>query len=499
MEDKSIIIIGAGIAGLSAGCYAQMNGYNSSIYEMHSIPGGLCTSWKRKGYTFDGCIDWLTGSAPDSMFFPIWQELGVIDNNKFLYTTEFCHYISKDSKEIIIYTDMEKLKEELLSNSPEDYEPIEELCSLILRFKNFRPDVKTAVETMSLAGSMKMLAGLLKNVKAYKDFFKYGKISLSEFAKRFKSLLLRDMITSIWGGDIPLSLFAATMAWYSNNTAGFPEGGSIKIAEDIEKKYLELKGRTYYRQKVEKIIVNNNKAVGIKLADGTEKYSDIVLSASDVHSTIFNLLDGRYISDIAKKWYSGAVTFPPYVQISLGIARDLSNKARTYFHKPNKALIIDNQEIPGLIIHNYSFDKTLAPEGKTSLCVRFFTDYEYWLDLCKDKTKYKEVKKNLAISVIKELDRRFHGIGSSVEVIDVATPITYTRYTGNWRGATMSWLPTSENFGKNIQKTLPGLENFYMAGHWLVPGGGLPNAVKTARDTIQIICRKDKKGFKTSS
>ena len=46
--NKSMIIVGAGIAGLSTGCYAQMNGYQSTIFEMHSIPGGLCTAWKRK-------------------------------------------------------------------------------------------------------------------------------------------------------------------------------------------------------------------------------------------------------------------------------------------------------------------------------------------------------------------------------------------------------------------------------------------------------------------
>ncbi|MCK4323768.1 MAG: NAD(P)/FAD-dependent oxidoreductase, partial [Armatimonadetes bacterium] len=54
--DKSIIIIGAGIAGLSAGCYARMNGYRTTIFEMHDKPGGLCTSWKRRGYTIDGCL-----------------------------------------------------------------------------------------------------------------------------------------------------------------------------------------------------------------------------------------------------------------------------------------------------------------------------------------------------------------------------------------------------------------------------------------------------------
>lgn len=61
--EKSIIIIGAGIAGMAAGCYGQMNGYRSRIFEMHDKPGGLCTAWERKGYTIDGCLHWLVGSS----------------------------------------------------------------------------------------------------------------------------------------------------------------------------------------------------------------------------------------------------------------------------------------------------------------------------------------------------------------------------------------------------------------------------------------------------
>jgi phytoene dehydrogenase-like protein len=61
--DKQIIIVGAGIAGLSAGIYARMNGYKTTILEMHNIPGGLCTAWERKGYTFDISMHMLTGSV----------------------------------------------------------------------------------------------------------------------------------------------------------------------------------------------------------------------------------------------------------------------------------------------------------------------------------------------------------------------------------------------------------------------------------------------------
>src|SRR5512145_1372554 len=70
-----INIIGAGVSGLSVGCYLQMNGYETEIVEKHSLPGGLCTSWKRGEFTFDGCIHWLLGSNESSPFYKLWSEL----------------------------------------------------------------------------------------------------------------------------------------------------------------------------------------------------------------------------------------------------------------------------------------------------------------------------------------------------------------------------------------------------------------------------------------
>jgi phytoene dehydrogenase-like protein len=62
-SSTDIIIMGAGIAGLAAGCFAQMNGYQTRIFEMHTLPGGLCTAWQRQGFIFDGCIHYLFGSG----------------------------------------------------------------------------------------------------------------------------------------------------------------------------------------------------------------------------------------------------------------------------------------------------------------------------------------------------------------------------------------------------------------------------------------------------
>ncbi|NLD63201.1 MAG: NAD(P)-binding protein, partial [Bacteroidales bacterium] len=88
-EEKSMIIIGAGFAGLAAGIYGRLNGYKTRIFEMHSLPGGLCTSWKRNGYTFDACIHWLVGSSPESNMYRMWEETGIAQNREFVYADEY--------------------------------------------------------------------------------------------------------------------------------------------------------------------------------------------------------------------------------------------------------------------------------------------------------------------------------------------------------------------------------------------------------------------------
>ena len=118
--EKKILIIGAGIAGLSAGCYGRMNGYDTAIFEMHSAPGGVCTGWVRKGYTFDGCLHWLTGSAPTSPLYRVWQELGAISGKNVTNHEAFCHVVTPSGRRFIQWGDLDRLFEELKTIGPED-------------------------------------------------------------------------------------------------------------------------------------------------------------------------------------------------------------------------------------------------------------------------------------------------------------------------------------------------------------------------------------------
>ena len=94
---KKIIIIGAGISGLSTGCYAQITGFTSEIFEMHTIPGGVCTSWKRGDYLFDHCLHWVIGSNKGTNLYPIFKDLGISENIDFYHTDIFRVILSANS------------------------------------------------------------------------------------------------------------------------------------------------------------------------------------------------------------------------------------------------------------------------------------------------------------------------------------------------------------------------------------------------------------------
>jgi phytoene dehydrogenase-like protein len=127
--------------------------------------------------------------------------------------------------------------------------------------------------------------------------------------------------------------------------------------------------------------------------------------------------------------------------------------------------------------------------------------HAYWKELAADRAAYDEKKEQVASTVVELLEQRFPGISSHVEMVNVATPLTFERYTGNWQGGNEGWLFTPENsdtyFKQPMRQTLPCLESFYMCGQWVQPGGGLITGVMTARRLLRAICKEDRKKFRT--
>jgi phytoene dehydrogenase-like protein len=495
--EKSIIIIGAGIAGLSAGCYGQMNGYRTQIFELHDKPGGLCTAWERKGYTFDLCIDWLTGSKPGEGIYPLWQELGALPGQEIINIERFYRVESADGKAIDWYTDIDRLEAHLLEVASEDTKPIKEATRAMRRFTKFDMSEGKAPELSNVFDKMKMFFKMLPFLG---DFRKWGSITMSEFAQRFKNPRLRSA-WKILPSEMNAMAIIIVMAGFDQKTQGYPIGGSLPFAQAIEKRYLSLGGKAHYKSRVAKILVENDRAVGIQLEDGSQHRADYVISAADGHATIFEMLEGKYVDDTIRGYYSDLPIFEPLIFMSLGVNRSFDDFPQTVIGlilQLEKPIMVGGEERDWLEVRIHNFDSTLAPEGKTTITVMFDSNYAYWEKLHKDLKAYKAEKAEIAKVVIEALDKRFPGLASQVEVTDVATPITFKRYTGNWQGSFEGWMITPKTAMLRMKKTLPGLDAFYMVGQWIQPGGGLPTGAITGRQVTQILCKRDKKPFVTT-
>lgn len=488
---KSIIIIGAGIAGLAAGCYGQMNGYETKIFELHDLPGGLCTSWKRKGYTLDGCIQWLVGSSPTNSFYKVWEELGAVQGREMVYQEEFFRIEGKEGKTLIVYADADRLEKHLREIAPEDAKTIEELIKAVRDLSHVQMQIETGI-----INNVKMLVNLLPLLKYFR---KYGKLSIQEYAKRLQNPFLRESFAQIF--DIPdFSMIALLMslAWKHTQAAGYPIGGSLNFAKSIEQRYLELGGEISYKSKVVKIVTERNRAVGIQLADGSEHRADVIISAADGHATIFDMLGGQYLNEEIVRNYREIPIFQPIIQVSLGVNRDFSKEPHAVTFPVPEPLNIAGELHHNISLRHYCYDPTMAPHGKSVLVVSFFSNYDHWKKLGYATEAYGTEKEKILCAVISVLEQRFPGIKNQIEVTDVATPMTYERYTGNWQGSMEGWLITPKTMTKRMPKTLPRLKNLYMIGQWVQPGGGVPTAAKSGRDIVKTICKTEGNKFRTT-
>ncbi len=496
MPSKSIIIIGAGIAGLSAGYYAQMNGYKTRIFELHDLPGGLCTSWERKDYIFDGCIHYLFGSGEGQPFHQMWAELGAVQDRKMIDHDEY-QRVTNGDKTLIVYAEPDRLEAHLLDLSPADAPLIRSFAQGVRQFARFDMSAMYKVPK-PLMNAMDWREFGMKMMPFVPALAKWGMLSCAEFGRKFKDPFLRRAVPQMFSWEeAPVMMGMMLLAYMHTGNAGFPAGGSLAFARAIEKRYLDLGGEIYYKGQVEKILTENGRAVGVRLYNDEIHQADCVISAADGRGTIFDMLDGKFTNRKLRRMYDGHLPTHQMVQVSLGVKRDLSSEPHWVTYLLEKPVLLVGEERHEIGVKHYCFDPSLAPAGKSVIELIVRTNYSYWQRIYGRKL-YDTEQRQVSDIIIEYLEKWYPGIRDDIEFIDEATPLSYERYTGNWMGATCGWLLTRETMPMMIQgvpKTLPGLHNFYMAGHWVEPGGTVTLAAASGKNVIQLICHADGKSF----
>lgn len=484
---KNVIIVGAGVSGLAAGIYAQQSGFNTVIYEKHNMTGGVCTSWSRKGYSFEGAVHWLTDSDKGSAFYKIWQETGILNNNIEMHRSDPYSSLDFNGNIINIYRDIKALKAELIRVSPMDKKAINKLCGDIVSFRKMNMpimDLKGVKvkkkQKIKFAAMVGMLPGLSK----------VGKIasqSVDEYLSMFTHEGIKAILSDLMPGGYCALALITTMATFSYN-GHFPKGGALGLVQRMTKTYTELGGTLRLSSAVDKILVENNVATGI-ITKGEKISADAVIVTRDILTA-----DCLFDNPPKDEWLQQikADTIPQTSTFAgIGINADLSALPYQFHFYTRKPYEVAGIKQTRFAFTNYSGQKEYAKEGRTAITTIFCENTYDWWKKAKEEGRYEVEKEKLSHTIKNILEEKFNYLKDKIEVIDIATPLTYERYTGSCQGSWMSIMPPNSKMkmGQEVG-SCKDIQGVYYAGFRTQSPGGLPVALNSGRNAAQMVCRQ---------
>jgi len=491
--EREMIIIGAGTAGLTAGCYAQMNGYQITIFEMADTPGGLCTSWRRKGYLFDGSVAGLAGSAPGSPLYQLWEEVGVAKYCPLYYGENFGHIRLLDGRTITVYANIDRLEAHFLENFPSEAKVIREFTSALRSVLDLDIPFSDAEGWEAVRNGLRTAFSSISHLPA---LLKYGRLTISQFNQKIKDPALATVFNNLvhfGGSDVPLLTVLLPLAYAHRKMAGIPLHGWLSFALAMERRFKELGGKVVYGARVEKLIIENGAVKGVILSDGARQLAKRVMSAADGRFT-HSLLPGVDESILVREFNPADLSDQP-AQVNLGVAEDFSTENGPMTYILDHPFSAAGREHHRITVHNKYYDSSAAPNGKSAITVFLDSDFTWWKKVAEDPNSYQVEKENCADRIIEVIARYHPGFRERVEVIDVSTPLTRLRYTGNWMGAMQARKAKSNMIQALLQGSpqyaVKGISGLYQAGQWVEAWGGITTAAQSGRKAVQALCRQD--------
>lgn len=485
-DNYDAIIIGAGLAGLSCGAAFARQGFKPLVLEQHSKPGGYATTFSRGGFTFDVSLHSTTVGERNGIRNLIYGFPEISDVEFVPHTGLFR----------IIYPEHDIRVPQ--RNIPE---------FIAILIKHF-PDEKSGVE-----GIFEDMKGLSENISKLSSL--KGQPDMSTFPVEFPHLVrnmgktwgdmvnarinnpkLRTIVSSLWGyyGLPPskLSPFYYALPTYGYLLQGgyYPIGKSQKISDSLTEIITDRGGTMQLNSRVKEILIKDHTAVGVRTENGDEYFARVVVSNASAHSTFLKMINEQdYLKDYIEKMNGYSVSLSCF-QVYLGLKSDLVKKTgitdTEIFYNVGYDIEADYQASRvgdmndpgyGLTVYDNLY-KGYSPEGKNTLNILVLQGYDHWEKYEKEyfagkKEQYNKEKQRMADILIDKVEKTLlPGLREEIEVIEVGTPLTNVRYTGNYRGAVYGWDQTLNNSGNTRVGHKTPIKNLYLAGAWSKPGHG---------------------------
>lgn len=497
MSKQSVIIIGAGLGGLSTGAYAQMNDYQCRIFEHAGHPGGVAAEWKRQGYTIDGGIHFYMGWRLGGPDHEIYRELGLYQADQYLEMTTYGRFLDpSNGRALDITQDLDQVAAAMKDVSPADAAFIDKILAGARAFRdsNITASMEKPPDMTWWWDRLKMMIKMKGTLRYYSGWYMK---SLDEAVGELHDPWLAHVFRHLFLPGVPVVFIMIILGALSGGNMAVRKDGSGGFARALEKRYLDLGGEVAYRSTVEKIIVEENRAVGVRLSNGEEYRANHIVSAADGFSTLYDLLEGKYLTAKLTKLHREWPLWKPVVLINYGVARDFSDEPAITMLKPTSGPAAGYLANDCWLIRIFNYCPDCAPAGRTLVQVMTGSEWQPWKDIRKDREAYTAEKEMTARQVLERLNDVWPGIKKQVEMTNVATPHTWWRYTRNRQGAFEGFAIIDKTFTTSVYRTLPGLDHFFMAGQWVVPGGGVIPTLVSGKHAAMLLCRRDNKAFHT--
>ncbi len=460
-----VIVIGAGLGGLTAGAKLAREGMKVLVIEQHSQPGGCATSFRRGDFTLEVGLHEMDGPGNRGMKNRIFSELAVTGNIEFLRVPEFYRFIRGDLA-VTVPHDPQLATSRLTEMFPDENEGITRYFDQLLNPKKrvasgTEPDISVGTFLDSIIRNEDLKLILLGNLGYFHD----DPYSLS------------------------LAYYSAAEGSYYTNGASFIRGGSQRLSDHLAGFIRSHDGEVLLNRLVTGVTVQDGRATGVtfRMRGSKDQHQEEAMADEIVANcsipTLADMLPPEQ-GALLRHEYSGLNTGASLLTVYFGFNRPLKELGHSYYSmfiydrsvKSQADICRNNRD--DFSKRSFTFvdygqvDSGLAPEGKSVgavCCIDYLPDWENL-----GREEYKLKKEYVAQTFIDRLGEVIPGIRDVIGYYEVGTPVTVKRYTLNPGGAVYGF---AQNPGRKAPDTFSAVENLHFASAWGRTGGGFSGAI----------------------